>query len=517
MRKYLYFAVFSAGMVTLAAELSASRLLGNYFGSSNLVWAAIIGLILIYLSIGYAIGGRWADRSPKIETFLKILLWAGLFVGLIPLISRPILRLASTAFDELRTGIMIGTFISVLLLFCIPVTLLGTASPFAIRLALGEKADAGKTAGRIYALSTIGSFVGTFIPDLLLIPLIGTYRTFIILGLSLITISLICMWALLGSKKTTKFLWMPIILIVLIIFGVQGFDKSAKGLIYEKESAYNYIQVLEINGFHVLRLNEGQGIHSIYHPSQENYFGYWEQILSAPFFNPAPVSPDDIERIAILGLAGGTSALQAKKVFPNAIIDGYEIDPDIIQAGFEYFNLTPETVNIHIEDARRGIQHNPHYYQIINIDAYTPPYIPWHLTTREFFTEVFNHLTTDGIMAINVARIYEDRRLVDALFTTINSVFTNTYIVDIPDTFNSMIFATKSPTNPSNLIDNYILLESNPSVHPLLLSALEITVLNTQPIPEETIIFTDDRAPVEWLTNAMIFNFFSPENIERLQ
>ena len=483
MRRYLYVAVFSAGAVTLAAELSASRLLGNYFGSSNLVWAAIIGLILIYLSVGYSIGGNWADRSPEIKTFLIILLWAGFFVGLIPLLSRPILRLASTAFDQLNAPVMIGTFFSVLILFSIPITLLGTASPFAIRLALDENSEAGKTAGRIYALSTIGSFVGTFIPDLLLIPLIGTFRTFVVIGLFLVVVCLVILWKLSGPRKAIVYLWMPAGLILLGILGTRGFDKQAEGLIFERESAYNYIQVLEINDFHLLRLNEGQGIHSIYHPVRENYFGYWEQVLSAPFFNPAPVSINDVERVAILGLAGGTSALQAKKAFPHAVVDGYEIDPYIVQAGYEYFNLSPDSANIFIQDARWGIQHNENIYQIINIDAYNPPYIPWHLTTREFFSEVYERLSDDGVMVINVARIYGDRRLVDALFATIDSVYPSTYVIDIPDTFNSIIFATKSVTKSENLVDNYIHLEKDPAVHPLLLSALEITVLEPAASP----------------------------------
>jgi len=517
MRRYLYVAVFSAGAVTLAAELSASRLLGNYFGSSNLVWAAIIGLILIYLSVGYAIGGSWADRSPQLQTFLTILIWAGFFIGLIPLISRPVLRLASTAFDQLNAPVMIGTFLSVLILFCMPIILLGTASPFAIRLALDEKSETGKTAGRIYALSTAGSFVGTFLPDLLLIPLIGTYRTFIVIGLFLVLVCLSILWKTAGVRKALVFFWMPAVLIILGVLGIRGFDKQADGLIFERESAYNYIQVLEINEFHLLRLNEGQGIHSIYHPVRENYFGYWEQVLSAPFFNQAPVDLDEIKRVAILGLAGGTSALQVKKVFPQAVVDGYEIDPYIVQAGFDYFNLTPETANIFVQDARWGIQHNDNVYQIINIDAYNPPYIPWHLTTQEFFNEVYQRLSDDGAMVINVARIYGDRRLVDALYSTIASVYPSVYIVDIPDTFNSIIFATKSPTHSDNLIDNYIQLEQDPDVHPLLMSALEITVLNQQPLPEAGLVFTDDRAPVEWITNAMIFNFFSPENIERIQ
>jgi len=125
-------------MTSLAVEFCASRLLGNYFGTSNLVWASIIGLILIYLTVGYFLGGRLADRSPHFKTFYTILCWGAFTTGLIPLVSRPVLKLASTAFENLSIGVLIGSFIAVLILFCIPVTLLGTASPFAIRLALDD-------------------------------------------------------------------------------------------------------------------------------------------------------------------------------------------------------------------------------------------------------------------------------------------------------------------------------------------------------------------------------------------
>ncbi len=98
-RKLLYTAVFFSGLTSLAVEMAASRLLGNYFGAGLEVWASIIGLILLYLTAGYFLGGRWADRSPNPATFYRILIWAGFTVGLIPIISRPVLRFAAGAFD----------------------------------------------------------------------------------------------------------------------------------------------------------------------------------------------------------------------------------------------------------------------------------------------------------------------------------------------------------------------------------------------------------------------------------
>ena len=124
MRKYLYLTVFISGMTALAAEFGASRLLQTIYGSSNLVWASIIGLIMVYFAAGYSLGGRWADRSPGALTLYKILAWAAFALGIIPFISSPVLRFAAAAFDVLSLGIVIGSFVGTLVLFSIPVTLL---------------------------------------------------------------------------------------------------------------------------------------------------------------------------------------------------------------------------------------------------------------------------------------------------------------------------------------------------------------------------------------------------------
>ncbi len=517
MRRYIYIGVFFAGCASLAVELSASRLLGNYFGSSNLVWAAIIGLVLIYLSIGYSLGGKWADKSPHAKTFFSILLWASLFIGLVPLASRPILRMASQFFDQLRMAELIGSFVSVLLLFGLPVTLLGTASPFAVRLALENKESSGHMAGKIYTLSTLGSFIGTFLPVLVLIPSIGTYRTFLVICAMLMIPSFIGMWATVNPSIALRFLWMPLVVIFASLIGLNGLDKSAENIILEDESAYNYIQVQEIDGYRILRLNEGQGIHSIYHPQIDNYNGPWEQVLVAPFFYPPSENPLNVQRIAILGLAAGTSARQAAKVFPNAIIDGYEIDPDIVNIGYQLFDMGVENLSVFVKDARVGISQSNQQYDIVSVDAYRPPYIPWHLTTKEFFTEVYQLLTDKGTVVINVARIFDDRRLVDTLYTTISSVFPSAYVIDIPNTLNTIIFATKKPTEFNNLLLNYLHISEDKNSLEILINALEVAILNQKPNPSNGILLTDDYAPIEKITNSMIYELFFSEKIENLQ
>ncbi len=518
MRRYLYFAVFVSGMTSLALEMAASRLVGNYFGSSNMVWASIIGLILIYLAVGYFIGGRWADRSPHYATLYRVMAWAGFSGGILPLIARPILSATDAAFNHLELGMLLGSFISVGILFFIPSTLLGMASPFAIRLAVQERENSGSMAGEIYALSTLGSFLGTFLPVLVLVPVVGTFRTFVIVGGVLLVVALFGLLQAAGPRAALQLAWMPVLLVALGIIGTEGFNRTTPGLIFETESGYNYIQVVEENGFHLLRLNEGQGVHSIYHPSVVNYQGPWEQVLVAPFFNPAPYALDQVQRMAIVGLAAGTTARQAALVYPDIQIDGYEIDPKIVEAGREYFGMTMPNLHVFVTDGRVGLKQSSQRYQVISVDAYRPPYIPPHMVTREFFALVHKHLTDDGVMVINVGRGPNDRRLIDALASTILTEFPSVHVMDIPGTYNSILFATVQPTRAENLLENFMALSKPGSgANPLLLDTMGVTLTNLQPAPGPGVVFTDDKAPIERMTNNLILSFLFSPGVEAVQ
>jgi spermidine synthase len=516
-RRYLYFAVFASGMTTLAVELSAARLLGNVFGTSNLVWASIIGLVLIYLTAGYFIGGRWADRSPYPATLYAIMAWGAFLIGIVPFVSVPVLRLAADAFDQLQVGVLFGSFSAVLVLFSLPIVLLGIVSPFAIRLAIEDPQEAGTISGRIYAISTLGSFVGTFLPVLVFIPTIGTTRTFLVFSLFLTTVAIGGLWLSKGWRSALVLAWMPLILLALALFFPLGRVKATAGQIYETESAYNYIQVLEKDGVRYLRLNEGQGVHSIYSPTQLATYGPWMQFLVAPFFNQPPYGTDRVKNMAIVGLAGGTIARQATAVFGPIPIDGFEIDPKIIEVGRKYFDMNEPNLNAIVQDGRWGLERSGQKYSIIGVDAYRPPYIPWHLTTREFFEIVRDHLTEDGVVAINVGRAPDDRRLVDGMVGTMKTVFPSVYVMDVPGTFNSIVYATAKPTSLENLYLNLVQLSQKEGVHPLLLEAVTLAVLNMQPTPESETVFTDDLAPIEWITNNMVLKFILFGDKEMLQ
>jgi len=514
---YLNFTVFTAGMVTLALEISASRLLGSVFGTSNLVWASIIGLILIYLSVGYFLGGWWADKSPQWHTMFTVLAWGAFASGLVPLVSRPVLRAAADSFDQLQVGVLFGSFAAILVLFSLPVTLLGTISPFAIRLAAQDPEHIGRVSGRIYAISTIGSFTGTFLPVLVFIPLIGTTWTFIVFSELLMVTAIIGLGLSSGWRQAIKWIWMPIILLIWGSIYASKPIKSTTSQIFETESAYNYIQVLEQDGYRYLRLNEGQGVHSQWHSEELDYHGPWEQFLAAPFFNATPYKPDQIKRIAIIGLAAGTIARQATEVFGSIPIDGFEIDPEIIRVGRSYFDMVQPNLNPLAEDGRVGLRRSQRKYSFIAVDAYQPPYIPWHLTTQEFFQLAHNRLEKDGVLAINVGRSPSDRRLINGLVGTIQSIFPSIYVMDVPGTFNSIIYATKEPTDIKNFYANLINMLNNPDIHPLLLRAMESVVLNLQPTPESNSLFTDDRAPIEWITNNMVLNYVLSGEMEELE
>ncbi len=517
MKRYLLFTVFISGMTTLAAELTAGRLIGNVFGTSNLVWASIIGLILIYLTLGYFLGGKWADNNPTPGAMYRILAWGAFTVGLVPYVAGPVLRSAASAFEALSVGIMAGSFVAVLILFIVPITLLGAISPFAIRLSVDDATKAGQISGQIYAISTLGSFIGTFLPTLVTIPTIGTTKTFLVFGLFLLFVALAGLGKFASRNEMLKLIWMPILLAVIAILSAGQALKNNTGQVYEAESAYNYIQVQEINGYTLLRLNDGQGVHSIYHPDTLFYNGPWEQFSVGPYFYPNR-SPDDVQSMAMVGLAAGTAARQATAIYgEDILIDGFELDEKIVEVGEKYFGLNLPNLNIVIGDGRLNLDRSQNKYDIIAIDAYRPPYIPPHMTTLDFFKISASHLTDDGVLTLNVGSVPGDRRLIDGLATTMAQIFPSVHVMDIPGTLNTMIFATKQPTTVENFASNMTRLSQDTNLNPLLVTTMATTYANMKPGYKTTMVFTDDLAPIEWIVNDMVVSFVLQGGLEFLQ
>src|SRR4029079_7707223 len=177
--------VFSVGIATLGTEIAAARLMAPFFGASTVVWANTIAIVLVALSIGYWFGGRMADRRPTPPALCATVLAASVLMALVPFVAHPFLSLSVEAFDEYSVGAFAGSLFGVLVLVAVPVLMLGSVSPWAIRLKMRAVEDSGEMAGRMYAISTVGSLLGTFLAALLLIPLVGTQRTFEVFALAL--------------------------------------------------------------------------------------------------------------------------------------------------------------------------------------------------------------------------------------------------------------------------------------------------------------------------------------------
>jgi len=503
-RRWLLTMVFAAGMTTMAVEMAASRLLQPHFGDSLLIWANLIGLILIYLTVGAWLGGRWADRHPDGAMLYRATAWAGFLIGLVPFTARPILRLADVGLRDFAASILIGSFLGVVLLFALPVILLGCVSPFALRLTVRDVGSSGGAAGRIYALSTVGSILGTFLPVLILIPWIGTRRTFMLLAIFLLGLSALALWH--GSRRPPleSLAFLVLILLLAAFLWPRGPIKSTLGLLYERESAYNYIQVLQEDGYRHLKLNEGEGIHSVYNGDRLRTEGAWDFFLAAPFFNSPPFSAEEVESLCLIGLAGGTVARQYTAAFGSIPIDGVELDPTIIEVGEKWFAMTEPNLRAVAQDGRYFLAHTDRRYDVVAVDAYRVPYIPFHLTTQEFFGLVRDHLTARGAVAINVGRTDLDYRLVAALGTTMGQVFPSVHLINVPQTFNSLLVATVQPTEAASLAANMQRIRE-----PFLRDVLGQAVANLRSLPaEEGMIFTDDWAPIEQMTHFLMLRYW---------
>ncbi|TMC94156.1 MAG: spermine synthase [Chloroflexi bacterium] len=497
MKFFLIILVFISGMTSLALEMCASRLLAAYFGTSLFIWANLIGLILVYLTVGYFIGGRLADRYPSEQVLCTITAMAALSISILPFISQVILTWSITGLEQVSVSIFFSSLLGTILLFAVPVTLLGLVSPFAIRLVTKEVGRSGKTSGSLYAISTFGSILGAFLPVLWLIPAFGVRRTLLIFGVILFAASL---WGLRSR-------WRPAFSLVLIALVLPlGPLKNIPDLIYEQESLYNYIQVTQLpDGTRELILNEGQAIHSIYYPNPKTVLTgwYWDYFLAAPYFN-AGFTPQKLHRVAIIGLAAGTIAHQFTKVYGQVSIDGVEIDPSIVDVGRKYFAMNEPNLHVHIQDGRTYLETTQAQYDVVAIDAFQQPYIPFQLTTREFFSTIRSHLSSTGVVALNTAHTPHDYRLVQAFVNTMSKVFPSVYVFDVPGTFNTEIMATVQPTSITTFRQN--LAQFTPSSI-MGQVASEVSAVVTQGHSDGGMVFSDDRAPIEQITDQLLLNY----------
>src|SRR5215211_7806739 len=381
---FLRVLVFAGGFASIGVELAASRLLAPFFGSSTFIWASLIGLTLTFLAFGYFLGGRLADRRPDPVVLYAVTAVAGVTIGIIPFVSRPLLTGSLEAFRELDAGAFYGSLVGTLLLLAPPVTLLGSISPFALRLQLSDVASAGKTAGSLYALSTIGSITGSFIPVLVLIPLIGTAATFIALSLVLL-VPAVAGLAVMRARPLALAAALAAFAVPALALALPSSVRPPdRGILLdERESAYNYIQVVDEDGRRSLILNDGHAVHSVYDPDELLTGGPWDYFMIAPLMveDAPPAATMAGPRDALLiGLAGGTVARELTAAYGPIPITGVEIDSEINDVARDYFALDElENVHVIVDDGRYALRTSDRAFDLIGVDAYRQPYIPFQL------------------------------------------------------------------------------------------------------------------------------------------
>lgn len=497
---FLYVTVFFTGLCVTAIELTASRFLAPFFGASIFIWANVIGVVLIALSLGYFIGGRLADRFPEPKKLFGVILITGVLTDLIPLLGKPYLVFSSKLFSGSVPDIVFGSLVATLVIFAVPLFLLGMMSPWVIRIATKRVEEVGHIAGKVYGISTVGSIIGVFLPVFFTIPFLGSQKTFLLFGSLLILIGIL---GLQNFKKT----WIVLMVSILAFVLPQDALKKDPFTIAQAETLYNYLRVNESpNKVRRLLVNEGRGVQSIYHPKKFLTGDYWDYATLLPILNPQG------KKMLILGLAGGTSARAVSHYFPDISIDAVEIDPKIIEFGERYFELDHANLNIFPEDGRMFLKHSRKQYDFIMVDVYAQGLsIPFHMATVEFFEEVRNHLSENGIVMMNVATnkstdtLENSPPIVLNLKNTFSKVFwenrilkperLNWLLQPQPGSYlffgtfrrNKSIFAALPEQRPSNL----------PPELQTLFRAFKTFSKRTEHKADYT-YFTDDKSSIEW-------------------
>jgi len=489
--------VFVVGTGSLGAEIAAVRLMSPYFGASTIVWANTIGVVLVALAIGYWLGGRFADRHPHMRGLCLLALVAAGLLALVPFAGDPLFGAAVGALDQVSAGAFLGSLVAVLALVAVPVLLLGAVTPWALRLAVRGVEEAGTVAGRLYALSTAGSLVGTLLSALVLIPLVGTRRTFLFFALA---IALTAAPGLLPNRRQGL---LPLAIALLAVLPVGTLKASAQGrVIHERETEYQYARVVErVDGTRALELNEGQAQHSVYDPQTVLTGDVWDGHLVLGFAGRS-AAPG---RVAILGNAAGTTARAYEHFFPATSIDGVEIDAELSEIGRRYFDMTNPRLRLYHEDARPFLRRTDTRYDVISVDAYRQPYIPFYLATREFFELARDRLAPGGVLIVNAGHPEGQDDLEKVLTATMREAFPHVLRDPIEPT-NTLLVASRSPLSAARLRR-----EAERLPRALRSTALQAANRLGPPL-EGGRVYTDDRAPVEWLIDRSIVEYAAGED-----
>jgi len=473
--KYMeYITCFVTGFAVLVFELASFRLLAPYFGVSTYVTGSIINTILLALSIGYILGGYAADKYKSARLPYLVILASTLYLFLIYAVYPQILQSLS-----LRS-VILGSSIAILSMFFIPMILLAFIPPYFIKL-LAHKNHVGKAAGGIFSLSTVGSIIGGIATTFLFIPHLGSRITFFLTVILLLAISVVGLW------RFTKF--SPLLLFLFVPFKFVSANTS--DFLYSTESEYNIIMVTQEYGQRFLRLNKLWGYHSkSLNPETKLSGDYYDEFLVAQLFL-------DAKSTLILGNAAGTSMMQTRYFFDTAV-DGVEIDPVITEVGKKFFGLVlDDKTKIYHEDARTYLIKNKKKYDVIYVDIFAgSAYVPFHVTTKQFFELVKAALSENGVMAINLHPYPPGSEIKEYILNTVTTVFPYSFFSQ------HMLYSFKSPTDLAKLRGSLDRRKIPSSLVPIASRTFQGMRKVKITSPEK--IFTDDFAPVESMTYAIL-------------
>jgi len=447
---------FLEGAAVMVIELTAARLMTPYFGQTVFVWTNIIGIILAAVAVGNYFGGWLADRSRSLVPLFMLLMASGFFCLFIPHIIPHIAAFFlgdGLHLNEAFPLLIRGSFATALLLFAPPVLLAGACLPFLVKAASAVAQGIGRASGSVYGCSTLGSIAGTFISTYVFIEALGSKRTFYLSGLVLLVVSLGGFLVVHFSKKRS---FTVLVLLLMLALGTfLGFPspsfRSTEDILFETESRYQYICVRKADDdpdMIRLCLNEDlDSFHSIYSPNEILTGGqYYDYYCLLPCL-AGMKNPSDV---CILGLAAGTTARQFAHFFssnPDLQIDGVEIDKVTLEAGREFMDLAAAEHCLKLYpdlDGRIFLKSTDRIYDTIIIDAYAKQvYIPFQLTTREFFQTVYNHLHEGGIMGMNVNGYLHSDKVVSVIANTAATIFGSVSVAYLQDTHNFMVYAVR--------------------------------------------------------------------------
>jgi spermidine synthase len=412
--------VFGSGAILMGLEIVGSRIIAPFFGSSVFVWGALISIFLGALSLGYYLGGTMADRWPSASVLALLLALAGVAILALNAVSRPVL----VAFDTWDLGPRLNPLLASVVLFALPSILMGTTSPFAIKLVARDLATVGTSAGVLYALSTAGSIAGTIATAFFLIPSLGIRAILYLLGGGLLVFAGLLLAAY--GRGARPALAAAVLLAVLTVAPADAgpIRLPTQRVVYERDSVYHQISVLEDGLNRYLRFNRSFQGGMVLRDPYESPFLYTSYAHLAHIFHPA------IRRVLMIGLGSGTIPKRFTRDYPDLSVDSIELDPAVVDVAKRFFEVREDTRHrITVQDGRVFVRRTDARYDLVILDAYFAEGIPFHLATKEFLEQVRERLSAGGVVVSNIIGALDgpDSRLYRALHKTYGAVFPGLY------------------------------------------------------------------------------------------